>query len=111
MDIYKEVYDFSASAGAFKGYVFPKQKLDTGKFDVWLTNLVRQYHAIPSEIRNSFQASLDRAIGRSILSLIPVLGEEHELIMKLKTMLKGEIPDSLNDFRKEIEEKAAHCKE
>lgn len=106
MYIYKEIYDFAASAGALEGYVYQRDKIDTRYFGNWINNLVKQYSAIPVDIREVFQPSLDRTIGRAVLSLNPVLGQEHEFIRKLKGMVQGTMPDSPDDFDQEKKEKA-----
>jgi hypothetical protein len=106
MDIYKEIYEFGASAGALEGYVYEKQVLDPGSLDDWVKNLVRHYHDLPVEVRQSFQPSLDRTIGRAVLSLIPLLGKDHDHVCALKALIVGEMPASPHDFSKEKEEKA-----
>ena len=105
MDLYEKIYTFAASAGAFEGYVYPREKLDTSTFADWIDNLVKQYNAIPVDVRNKFQASLDRTLGRALLSVVPVLGKDHELTVKLRSLIKGEIPKSLDDFDKEKAQK------
>jgi hypothetical protein len=106
MDIYKEIYEFAASAGALEGYVYHRDEIDPRYFGNWIDNLVKQYHTIPEDIREVFQPSLDRTVGRAVLSLVPVLGRDHGHIQKLKSIMMGEMPDSPDDFEKEKKEKA-----
>ena len=106
MDIYREIYEFAASAGALEGYVYARENLDTATLPDWIGNLVTQYRSISPEIRDRFQPSLDRTIGRAVLSLTPVLGVNHELVKKLKTLIRGDLPRSPDDFEKEKGEKA-----
>ena len=106
MNIYKEIYEFAASAGAFEGYVYARENLDAASLPEWIGNLVTQHRSIPPEIRDLFQPSLDRTIGRAVLSLTPALGEDHELVKKLKTLIRGDLPQSPDDFEKEKGEKA-----
>jgi hypothetical protein len=106
MELYREIYEFASSAGALEGYVYAKEKLDTGRLENWIKNLVNQYHDLPGEVRQDFQTSLDRTVGRTVQSLIPVLGEDHDDIRVLKSMIVGEIPRSPHDFRTEKKEKA-----
>jgi hypothetical protein len=40
-------------------------------------------------------------VGRAIQSLIPLITKEHEVIQKLNSMVKGELPESADDFQKE----------
>ena len=106
MDHYKDVYELASSAGALEGYVYLRRKSDMSDLDNWIKNLVRQYHDIPFDVRKSFQTSLDRTVGRAVQSLIPIFGEDHDYIGALKSLVKGELPCSPNDFQKEKEFKA-----
>lgn len=106
MEIYKEIYELASSAGALEGYVYLKQELNPRSLDEWIKNLVKQYHALPVHVRERFQTSLDRTLGRAVLSLIPLVGEDHECIHALKSLIAGEMPASPHDFSKEKEEKA-----
>lgn len=102
MHIYQKIYEFAASAGAFEGYVYQKTKsdIDVDALSNWVNNLVDAYHQLPGDILNEFQFSCDQTLGRAIRSLISVSGEAQELIDKLKEMIKGELPDSADDFQK-----------
>lgn len=105
-ELYNEIYEFAASAGAFEGYVFPRERVDPGGLTNWVGNLVRQYRALPEDVRESFQASLDRTIGRAIRSLIPLVGEDHEHVRALRSLVSGSLPESPHDFEREKSEKA-----
>ena len=98
MGIYKEVYDFAAKAGALEGYVYPKEKVDLGYLAQWIDNLVNHYRSLPSEVREEFRGLCNGTIGRTIQSLLPSLGEDHEVIKKLKSIISGSLPLSPNDF-------------
>jgi hypothetical protein len=98
MGIYQEVYDFAAKAGALEGYVYPKEKIDLGYLPRWVDNLVNHYRRLPSEVREEFQGLCNGTLGRTIQSLLPSLGEDHEVIKKLKSILSGNLPSSANDF-------------
>jgi hypothetical protein len=106
MDMYRDIYEFASSVGALEGYVYEKQELDPGSLDDWIKNLVKQYHDLPVEVRQSFQTSLDRTLGRAVLSLISLLGDDHDYIRALKSLITGAMPDSPHDFSKEKDEKA-----
>ena len=106
-ELYREIYEFAASAGALEGFVYPGRKLEVGQLDNWIHNLGQQYLAISRDVRKSFQPSLDRTLGRAVQALIPVLGLEHELITALRKLIVGEMPTSHSDFEKEKKEKAA----
>jgi hypothetical protein len=98
--IHRELYDFAASAGAFEGYVYHPSGLDPGSLPKWAGNLVKQYEALPADVRGEIQDMCDGTIGRAVRSLIPVLGESHEVVEGLKAMIKGELPASPDDFDK-----------
>ena len=100
MHVYLKIYEFAASAGAFEGYVYRRENIDTSTLPNWVDNLVSGYEHLPSEARDEFQSSLDQTLGRAIKSLIPLLGEEQETIGKLKSMIKGSLPESADDFQK-----------
>jgi len=98
MGIYREVYDFAAKAGALEGYVYQKSKLDIDYLPRWVNNLVSHYHRLPAEVKEDFQGLCNGTIGRTIHSLLPHLGEDHEVIHKLKGMVSGKLPLSPDDF-------------
>ena len=100
MDIYVELYEFAASAGAFEGYAYPKVKMDPASLPKWADHLVTAYQQMSPEVRDKIQSSLDGTLGRAVRALIPVLGEDHETVKKLKSMIVGELPETADDFQK-----------
>jgi hypothetical protein len=100
MHIYTKVYEFAASAGAFEGYVYRKEELDMEALSNWVDNLVSAYQSMPPEVLGEFQKSLDKTIGRAIRSLVPLLGEEHGTIKRLRSMVSGTLPETADDFQK-----------
>lgn len=100
MHMYQEIYEFAASAGAFEGFVYPKGKLNPDDLPKWIDNLVDAYQHLPDEVKNEFQSSIDQTLGRAVRALDPVLGEEHDTLRKLKSMIVGPIPESIDDFQK-----------
>lgn len=100
MHLYVKIYEFAASAGAFEGYVYPKERMDPDVLPNWVNNLVASYQDLPSEVRNEFQSSCDGTLGRAVRALIPILGEDHEIIHKLKSLIMGSLPETPNDFQK-----------
>ena len=100
MHIYAQIYDFAASAGALEGYVYHKKEVDMTALPNWVENLSAAYQCLPSEALGEFQPSIDFTIGRAIRSLMPVLGEGHEIIGKLQSMVAGNLPRSADDFQK-----------
>ncbi len=97
MGIHKKVYDFAAKAGSLEGYVYPKE-MDISYLPLWSDHLVEQYRALPPEVREEIQGMCDETLGRTLQSLLPVLGENHEVIKKLKSLVKGKLPSSPDDF-------------
>ncbi len=103
MHIYTKIYQFAASAGALEGFVYQKkntQALGMEALSGWIDNIAMAYNHLPDEVKREFQHSLDRTLGRAIHSLAPLLGKNHELIDKLKVMVKGSMPASADDFNK-----------
>jgi hypothetical protein len=99
MGIYQEIYDFAAKAGALEGYVYPKKEVDLSYLPKWVDHIVDQYRGLPPDVRDDFQRLCDGTLGRAIQSLLPSLGEGHEVIKKLKSILSGRLPSSLDDFQ------------
>ncbi len=98
MGIHRAIYDFAAKAGALEGYVYPKEKVDPSYLPVWVDHIVEGYQSLPPDARAEFQDLCDQTIGRTIASLLPILGENHEVIRKLKSMTAGKLPSSPDDF-------------
>jgi hypothetical protein len=98
MGIYRMLYDFAAKAGALEGYAYPKEKVEPGYLSAWVDHVVEGYQALPPEARAEFQDLCDFTVGRTIASLLPLLGEEHDVIKKLRSVTKGRLPLSPDDF-------------
>ncbi len=101
MHIYMKIFEFAASAGALEGYVYQKENIDMAALPKWVDNLVTAYQHLPTEVRDAIQSSLDQTIGRAVKSLASLLGEEHEIGRKLRSLVVGRMPESPDDFRKE----------
>jgi hypothetical protein len=99
MDIYRDIYDFAAKAGALEGYVYPKG-LEASYLPLWVEHVVERYNALPDEVKGQFQDLFDGTIGRAIQSLIPIVGEDDPVIKKLRSIMKGELPASYDDFKR-----------
>jgi len=100
MHIYAMIYEFAASAGALEGYVYAREEVDVKALPVWVDNLVKAYRFLPDAARDEFQASCDQTVGRAIRSLLLHLGEGHEIVSKLRSMVVGPLPGSPDDFEK-----------
>jgi hypothetical protein len=98
MSVYRSVYDFAAKAGALEGYVYPKEKVDPKYLPAWVDHIVEEYQSLPPEARKEFQDLCDFTIGRTIAALLPLLGEDHEVIRKLRSVTVGALPSSPDDF-------------
>ena len=101
MELYKQIYEFAASAGALEGFVYHKETLSEKSVAKWCDNLTTAYQRIPPEARQQFQASLDGTLGRAVRSLLPLLGENNESIKKLQSLIAGQLPASADDFNKD----------
>jgi hypothetical protein len=99
MHIYTKIYEFAASAGAFEGYVYGKEKINAEELNNWVDNIVTGYQHLPADVLKEFQTSLDRTLGRAVNSLITALGESHPLVAKLKTVIADASTQSANDFQ------------
>ena len=98
MGIYRDIYAFAAGAGALEGFVYGKDKMEPGSLKHWVNNLVNRHHAFSDDVRADFQDLCDGTLGRAIQSLIPLVGEDHELIRQLKGLVRGQLPSSPDDF-------------
>jgi len=96
--IYKDIYDFAAKAGSLEGWVYPKEKVNISYLPRWSDNVVKQYQDLPPEAREEIQSQCNETLGRAIQSIVPILGEDHEVIKKLKGLVKGKLPSSSDDF-------------
>jgi hypothetical protein len=79
-----------------KGIYIP----DPPHLSVWVDHLMSDYEAVPKEVLAEFQDLVDGTAGRAVRSLLPLLGEDHEVIRTLKGIIKGEMPSSPDDFRR-----------
>ena len=87
MHINQQIFEFAASAGAFEGYVYHKKtgEMDLAELTNWVNNLVGAYEQLPSDVRNEFQTSCDQTLGRAIRSVASILGEDHNIVIQLKS--------------------------
>ena len=90
-----------AGVPGFLSEFLPGQANDYLRFFIkWSGNLVNQYNALPEDVKTEIQHMCDGTLGRAVRSLVPVLGEDHEVIRNLKACIKGELPKSSDDFEK-----------
>lgn len=93
MSINRQIYDLAAKAGSLEGWVY-KGDVDLSYLPRWIQNIVDLYRGLPGNVREEIQDLCDETIGRTIGSLRPVLGSDHELIGKLQNLVVGTIPPS-----------------
>ena len=98
MSVYRDLYEFAAGAGAFEGYVYGKGEMEPDSLKHWIVRLVKQYNILPPDVCDEIQDLCDGTVGRAIRSIMPFLGEDHELIVQIKATIKGELPSSPDDF-------------
>lgn len=101
MDLYLQVYEFAASAGAFEGYVYRRESMDMQATRKWLDNLKKAYILIPDQILPRLQPSIDQTLGRALKSVTGLLGADHDFALQIKGMIKGPVPESPDAFKKE----------
>ena len=99
MHVYTKIYEFAATVGAFEGYVYGKKKINADELTNWVQNIVSAYGHMPADVREKFQTPLDGTLGRAIQSLVGALGDNHELVMKLRTLLAKNSIKSADDFQ------------
>ena len=100
MNPYVRIYEFAASAGALEGYLYHREEVDLKALPVWIGNLHQAYHLLPEPALSEIQPFIDMTLGRAFRSLVPLLGENHEMAMKVRSMIQGVLPDSADDFTK-----------
>ncbi len=105
MHTYVKIYQFAASAGALEGYVYQKSSaevLDLPALGVWIDNISLGYKHLEEDVLAEFHDDLDRTVGRTLHSLTAALGDRHELVIKLKSIIRdsGNMPVSADDFNK-----------
>jgi len=98
MGNYRLLYDFAAKVGALEGYVYQKEKVDPRYLPAWVDHVVEGYQGLPSEAKDEFQDLCDATLGRTIASLLPLVGEEDDVIRKLRSLTRGPLPSSPDDF-------------
>ena len=98
MHLYTEIYEFSANVGAFEGYVYGKENISPNELTKWINNILAGHKNLTPEVTEIFQPSLDRTLGRAASSIAVFLGENHELVQKLKSIIIDSTVKSPDDF-------------
>lgn len=100
MHLYAKIYEFAASAGALEGYVYHREEVDLKALPVWIKNLHQAYQLLPEPALEEIQPFVDMTLGRAFRSLTSLLGEQHEMVVKVRSMIKETLPESPDDFTK-----------
>jgi hypothetical protein len=100
MNSYLQIYEFGASAGALEGYVYRREEVDPEALPVWIGNLHEAYRILPQPVLDEIQPALDMTLGRAFRSLSSLFGENHELAVKVRAMIRGALPESPDDFQR-----------
>jgi hypothetical protein len=100
MHLFAQVYEFAASAGALEGYVYRREEVDMKALTSWIGNLKAAYGLLPQEVLQEVQPSIDQTLGRAWKSLALGLGQDHDLAQTVKSMVKGWLPETADDFQK-----------
>jgi hypothetical protein len=100
MKPYLRVYEFGASVGALEGYVYRREEVDLKALPIWIGNLLEAYRLLPDSVLDEIQPALDMTLGRAFKSLSLLLGENHGIVVKVRSMIKGGLPESPDDFQK-----------
>jgi len=103
MHLYAQIYEFSASIGALEGYVYHKKsvdEMDMTALQVWTGNLMDAYDNLPSGVLEKIRESLDLTLNRAISSLTPILEKDHEVMVRVNSMIGRKTNASPDDFQK-----------
>ena len=98
MHLYTKIYEFSANVGAFEGYVYGKEDISPNELTKWIDNILTGHKSLTTEVTEIFQPSLDKTLGRAASSIAVFLGEDHELVRKLKSIIVDDSVKSPDDF-------------
>lgn len=99
----RQVYEFGASAGSLEGYLYHKPDtahIDMNALPIWVDNLASAYQHLSPEALKALQEAIDQTLGRAIHSLLRLVGGDHPLVSKLRSMTFGPLPASADDFTK-----------
>ena len=83
--IYRKIYEFAASAGAYEGYVYQRSPSDLNMDALadWIQNLAHAYRSLPPEVLGQVQEGCTATLGRAIRSLFSSLGENQPNLKNL----------------------------
>ena len=100
MHLFAQIYEFAASAGALEGYVYRREDADMKALTSWIANLKTAYGLLPQEVLHEVQGSIDQTLGRAWKSLALGFGQDNDLAQTVKSMIKGRLPETPDEFQK-----------
>jgi hypothetical protein len=100
MQLFAQIYEFAASAGALEGYVYRREDVDMKALANWIANLKTAYGLLPERVLHEVQSSIDQTLGRAWKSLAQGLCQEHDFARTVKSMIMGRLPETADDFQK-----------
>ena len=100
MHLFAQIYEFAVSAGALEGYVYHRGDVDQKALNNWVTNLKTAYGLLPQEVLHEVQGSIDQTLGRAWKSLALGFGQDNDLAQTVKSMIKGRLPETPDEFQK-----------
>jgi len=100
MHLFTQIYEFAASAGALEGYVYRREDVDIKALNNWIANLKTAYGLLPQQVLQEVQPSIDQTLGRAWKSLAQGLGQDHDFAQTVKSMIRGPLPETADDFQK-----------
>ena len=66
----------------------------------WIANLKTAYGLLPQEVLHEVQGSIDQTLGRAWKSLALGFGQDNDLAQTVKSMIKGRLPETPDEFQK-----------
>ena len=100
MHLFAQIYEFAASAGALEGYVYRREDADMKALTSWIANLKTAYGLLPQDVLHEVQGSIDQTLGRAWKSLALGFGQDNDLAQTVKSMIKGRLPETPDEFQK-----------
>lgn len=103
MHLHAQIYEFSASVGAFEGYVYHKKSrsdVDVDALEAWTKNLVDAYAMLPPDVRIEIQPGLDLTLNRAISSCQAILEGRNIILERLSSMVTQPRECSPDDFQR-----------
>ena len=85
MGEYKELFEFSAKAGALEGYLYEREKVEP--LDNWVSNIERMYASLPDNVKEDIKNEFSNVLKRTLTYGGKVL--EEGIITRLNNLLSA----------------------